>query len=77
MNTKRRLARDYLNDSSLTDFWTIVAEAKILESDYEALEKRFIAGYSVEQIALELHMSPEKVNRIIRQTYDKIARLIT
>lgn len=77
MNHNRRIARDYLNDASLADFWKVVEEAKILESDHEVLDKKFIAGCSVEQIALDLHMSPEKVKRIIQHAYDKIARLIT
>lgn len=76
MNTKRRLARDYLNDSSLTDFWTIVAEAKISDADKLVLDAKFVRGKSYVQIADEQNISPETVKKIITKAYEKIARLI-
>jgi len=76
MNTNRRLARDYLNDASLTDFWAVVTQAKISDDDQQVLDLRFVKGWSYTQIAQELCISPEKVKKTISKAYEKIARLI-
>lgn len=76
MNTNRKLARELLNDSSLTNFWEIVHEAKIPKADQEILDARFIRGESITKISLEQNYSVEKVNRVIQRAYDKVYNLI-
>ena len=76
MNTQRRLARDYLNDASLTDFWQVVREAKISDADQEILDLHFIRGKTYTQISQHLHISPETVKATVTKAYEKISRLL-
>ena len=76
MHTSRKLARGLLNDSSLTNFWEIVHEAKIPKEDQEILDARFIRGESITKISLEQNYSVEKVNWVIKKAYDKVYNLI-
>ncbi len=76
MDTNRRLARDYLNNASLSSFWDIVTQAKISDDDQKVLDLRFVKGKSYTQISMELCISPEKVKQTIQKAYDKIARLV-
>ncbi len=76
MNINRRLARDYIDRASLTDFWDIVNEAKISDEDKKILDAKFVRGHSYTQIADDMHISPEKVKSIIQKAYDKISRII-
>jgi len=68
----RRIARDFLTGSTLTDFRQIVEEAKIPEIYREVLDARFIEGKSVNAISMEYGYSVETVNRIIAAGYDKV-----
>lgn len=72
----RRRARQWLHDSSRTDFKSVVSEAKLSDEDMQVLDMKFIHGMSNVQIALKCCCSVEKVNYIIKRSYDKIARLI-
>lgn len=72
----RRKVREWLHCSSMTDFKSIVHEAKIPDDDLQVLDMKFVHGMSNVQIAMECHCSLEKVNYIIKRSYDKIARLI-
>jgi len=76
MKSRRHTARECLTNLSLRSFWNVVREAKITDEDQEVLDLRFVRGHSIVQISQELHMSVEKVNKIIRRCYDKIARLL-
>lgn len=76
MNIQRRLARDYLNDASLSDYWDVVREAKISNADKAIIDARFVEGLSIGQIAMQFNYSEEKVKAVIQKSYDKIARLI-
>ena len=72
----RKKARKVLQDSTLTDFQSLVKEAKISDEIAEILELRFVRGLSIVQIADRQHCSVEKVNRAIKTAYDKIFRLL-
>lgn len=72
----RRKVRQWLHCSSRTDFKNIVNEAKIPDEDMKVLDMKFVHGMSNVQISMECHCSLEKVNYIIKRSYDKIARLI-
>lgn len=72
----RRKAREWLNGASLPNFREIVREAKIADEDLEILDLKFIHGLSNVQIADRCSCSVEKVNYIIRRSYDKVARLM-
>ena len=76
MNTNRRLARDFLNEASLTDFWDVVTEAKISDSDQQILDLRFVRGMTYTQISQRLNISPETVKQTIAKTYEKVSKLI-
>lgn len=72
----RKKARKVLQDSTLTDFRSLIKEAKISDEITEILELRFVKGLSIVQIADRQHCSVEKVNRAIKTAYDKIFRLL-
>ena len=72
----RKKAREVLQDSTLTDFHSLVKEAKISDEITEILELRFVKGLSIVQIADKQHCSVEKVNRAIKTAYDKIFKLL-
>lgn len=72
----RKKARKVLQDSTLTDFRSLVKEAKISDEIAEILELRFVRGLSIVQIADRQHCSVEKVNRSIKTAYDKIFKLL-
>lgn len=72
----RKKARKVLQNSTLTDFHSLVKEAKISDEITEILELRFVRGLSIVQIADKQHCSVEKVNRAIKTAYDKIFKLL-
>ena len=72
----RKKARKVLQDSTLTDFHSLVKEAKISDEITEILELRFVRGLSIVQIADRQHCSIEKVNRSIKIAYNKIFKLL-
>ena len=72
----RKKARKVLQDSTLTDFHSLIKEAKISDEVTEILELRFVRGLSIVQIADRQHCSVEKVNRAIKTAYNKIFRLL-
>ena len=76
MFSLRKKARKVLQDSTLTDFHSLVKEAKISNEISEILELRFVKGLSIVQIADRQHCSVEKVNRAIKTAYDKIFKLL-
>ena len=76
MFSLRKKARKVLQDSTLTDFRSLVKEAKIGDEITEILELRFVKGLSIVQIADKQHCSVEKVNRAIRTAYDKVFKLL-
>lgn len=72
----RKKARKALQNSTLTDFHSLVKEAKISDEITEILELGFVRGLSIVQIADRQHCSVEKVNRAIKTAYDKIFKLL-
>ena len=72
----RKKARTALFESTLTDFNTLVQEAKISDEITEILVLKFVRGLSNVQIADRQHCSLEKVNRSIKTAYDKIFKLL-
>ncbi len=76
MTTEHRQARDYLNDLPRTDFWDVVAEAKISEDIQRVLDLKFVKGWDHTKISYKLHMTVSNVDKIVGKAYDKIAKLI-
>lgn len=76
MRDIRKKVRQWLHLSSRTDFKSIVSESKLSDEAMHVLDMKFVHGMSNVQIAMALHCSLEKVNYIIKQSYDKIARLL-
>ena len=64
----RKLAKKFLNESTLTDFWDIVKEAKITTLD--------IDGKSMVQVSMEQGYSVEKVKTTLQRGYDKVYRVL-
>lgn len=76
MDKRRKLARDYLEDATLKNFWDVVHRAKINDKEKEILDLRFVRGLSITQIALRLNWSPEHIKNAIKRSYDKVAHLL-
>lgn len=76
MIKSRRQARDYLDDSTTSNFWDIVDEIRISPEEREILDKRFIEFKSITKIAKEHNCSEERINKLIAKTYDKIFKLM-
>lgn len=72
MKQTRRIARDYLHEATLTDFWEIVREAKITKCDQQILDARFVEGKSLVEISMKYGYSVEKVKKVISEGYDKV-----
>ena len=77
MIKSRRQARDYLDDSTTSNFWDIVDEIRISPEEREILDERFIKFKSITKIADEHNCSEERINKLIAKTYDKIFKLMT
>lgn len=76
MIKSRRQARDYLDDSTTSNFWDIVNEIKISPEEQKILDERFIKFKSITKIAKEHNCSEERINKLIAKTYDKISKLM-
>ena len=76
MIKSRRQARDYLDDSTTSNFWDIVDEIRISPEEQKILDERFIKFKSITKIAEEHNCSEERINKLIAKTYDKIFKLM-
>lgn len=76
MYDSRRKARDWLNDSTKSDFFQMLEQIKLSDEDMRILDEKFIRGKNNTEIAQQANCSVETVGRIIQKAYDKIARLI-
>lgn len=76
MIKSRRQARDYLDDSTTSNFWDIVNEIRISPEEQKILDERFIKFKSITKIAKEHNCSEERINKLIAKTYDKIFKLM-
>ena len=76
MYSQRKIAKNYLNKATLSDFWDIVREAKITKENQKILDERFVDGLSITQIAQKENCSEEKVKKIITQSYDRVYKLL-
>jgi hypothetical protein len=76
MYENRRKARDWLNDSTKSDFFQMLEKIKLSDSDIRILDSKFIHGKSNLQIAEYENCSIETVNRTIKKVYEKVARLL-
>ena len=76
MIKSRRQARDYLDDSTTSNFWDIVDEIKISPEEQKILDERFIKFKSITKIAEEHNCSEERINKLIAKTYDKVFQLM-
>ena len=76
MKPRRKVAKDFLREATLTDFWDAVREAKITKADQRVLDARFVEGKTIVEISMEYGYSIEKVNKIISTAYDRIYKLL-
>ena len=76
MYDNRRKAREWLNQSTRNDFKKMLDQIKISDSDMQILDDKFIHGKSNLQIAETANCSIETVNRVIKNAYNKVAKLL-
>ena len=76
MIKSRKQARDYLDDSTTSNFWDIVDEIRISPEEQKILDERFIKFKSITKIAEEHNCSEERINKLIAKTYDKVFQLM-
>lgn len=76
MYERRRKARDWLNDSTKSDFLKMLEQIKLSDEDIKILDEKFIRGKSNVQIAQQENCSVDTVKRTVKKAYDKIAKLL-
>ena len=53
MKPRRKVAKDFLREATLTDFWDVVREAKLTTADCRVLDARFVEGKTIVEISME------------------------
>ena len=76
MTNNRQQAREYLDRLPRSNFWDIVAEAKISDEDRIILDGKFIHGYSYQKIGSCVGLTEDGVKKRIAKIYDKIFELL-
>lgn len=64
-----------MTESSKTEFFAMVEEAKLTPRQKEILEMRFIKDYTYVQIAFYFYLDVNTIKQDVKKAYDKIARL--
>ena len=72
MLDKRKATRDALENSSRTEFYALVKEAKLTPRQEEILEMRFVKDYSYVQIAFYFYLDVNKIKVDMKKAYDKL-----
>lgn len=76
MLDKRKSAREFLNDSSRTDFYNAIKEAKLSPRQEGILEMKFVKDLTYIQIAFYFNVDVNTIKRDIKKAYDKIYSVI-
>lgn len=76
MNTKNKIARDWLVQSSRRSFYDVLEEAKITPRQMQVAEMRFVQGLMNYQIAMQLNISTKTVEKEIATAYKAVNRIL-
>lgn len=76
MNTKNKIARDWLVQSSRRSFYDVLEEAKITPRQMQIAEMRFVQGLMNYQIAMQLNISTKTVEKEIATAYKAVNRIL-
>lgn len=76
MDNKLKLVRQWLKESNLHTFEDVVREAKLTKRQLSIIKRKFLDGDLNYQIASELNVSVETIDKDIKNAYKSIARLI-
>ncbi len=77
MLDKRKTARDFLEEISLTELHNVVDEAKLTPRQKGIIEMKFVKDWSYVQISLKLHIDVNVIKEDMRKSYDKIYKLFS
>lgn len=75
MLDKRKTARDFLEEISLTELHNVVDEAKLTPRQKGIIEMKFVRDWTYVQISLELSVDVNVIKEDMRKAYDKVYRL--
>lgn len=76
MLDKRKATRDALANSSRTEFYTWIKEAKLTPRQEGILEMRFVKDLTYIQIAFYFHLDVNTIKGDMKKAYDKLGRLL-
>lgn len=76
MLDEHRIARQYLRECTLSEYNRIVTEAKITPADRKILDEYILKGKPEFQIAMDMNMSPNAVQKRLCSCYRRIYKLI-
>lgn len=76
MNSVTRNARDWVTNSTRSNFFDVIQEAKISPRQMQIIEMRFVTGLMNFQIASELNISEKTVEKEISAAYKAVNRVL-
>lgn len=76
MLDKRKATREALTNSSRTEFYALVKEAKLTPRQEGILEMRFVKDLTYIQIAFYFHLDVNTIKNDMKKAYDKLGRLL-
>ena len=76
MLDKRKATRTALENSSRTEFYALLKEAKLTPRQEEILEMRFVKDYTYVQIAFYFYLDVNTIKADMKKAYDKLGRLL-
>lgn len=76
MNSVTRNARDWVTNSTRSNFFDVIQEAKISPRQMQIIEMRFVKGLMNFQIASELNISEKTVEKEISAAYKAVNRVL-
>lgn len=76
MLDKRKSTREYLADTSRTEFYEVIKEAKLSPRQEGILEMKFVKDLTYIQIAFYFNVDVNTIKRDVKKAYDKVAKLL-
>lgn len=76
MNSVTRNARDWVTNSTRSNFFDVIQEAKISPRQMQIIEMRFVTGLMNYQIAMRLNVSVKTLESDLRFTYRAVSRVL-
>lgn len=76
MLEEHKVARRFLRDCTLTEYNNTVTEIKLIPVDRKILDEYILKGKPEFQIAMDMNMSPNAVQKRLCSCYRRIYKLI-